>query len=137
MQICKTDLDVGSQGAQRCAAPLNKERKMNIEDIIAGEEWTFAKTYAKTNPHEYIVRGRCSSEERFDELCEYIRKNSHYEYFFKKRWPYCTIGSFTYWVMGDVINRRWNDMYKVNPNGVIYKVDNWKELLEDGRVLHR
>ena len=113
------------------------EMGINIEDIIEGEKWRFAVTYANTYPHEYIVRRRCSDAGNFDCLCEYIKKNGHYEYFFKKRGVYCSIGAYTYWVYGDVINRRWNDMYYLTPNKQIVKVDNWKEMLEDGRVLHK
>ncbi len=108
----------------------------DIQDIIGKEAWTFAKTYAKTHPHEYIVRCRCSSGEAFDAICEYIQKNGHYEYFFNKRGVYCSIGNYTYWIMGDVVNRRWNDMYYLTPGRQIMKAENWKEMLEDGRVLH-
>ena len=104
-----------------------------IEDTIMAEKWRFAKTYANTHPHEYIVRGKCSCPDSFDRICEYVKKNGHYEYFFNKRGLYCSIGDYTYWVMGDVINRRWNDMYFLTPNMQIGKVDGWKEMLEDGR----
>lgn len=109
----------------------------NIQDIIEAEKWRFAITYANTYPHEYIVRGRCSSVSNFEALCEYIKKNGHYEYFFNKRYTYCSIGDYTYWVMGDVINRRWNDIYKINQNKQIYLVEDWKEKLNDGRILHK
>ncbi len=109
----------------------------NILHIIESENWRFAVSYANTHPHEYIVRERCSSVGNFDVLCEYIKKNGHYEYFFNKRGLYCSIGAYTYWIMENVINRRWNDMYYLTPNKQIVKVDNWREMLEDGRVLHR
>lgn len=111
--------------------------EINIEDIIKAEKWRFAVTYAKTSPHEYIVRHRCSCANDFDLLCEYIEKNGHYEYFFNHRYTYCPIGDFTYWVMGDVINRRWNDIYYVNANKQVCMVEDWKEKLNDGRVLHK
>ena len=108
-----------------------------INRIIEGNTWRFAKTYATTHPHEYIVKHKCSSEEDFNELCEYIKKNGHFEYFFNHRGVYCVIGEYTYWIDDNVINRRWNDMYYLNERKQILKVDNWKELLKDGRVLHR
>ena len=46
-------------------------------------------------------------------------------------------GVALYWVMGDVINRRWNDIYKINQNKQIYLVEDWKEKLNDGRILHK
>lgn len=114
------------------------ENEKYILSIIGKENWRFSKTYANSNPHEYIVRNKCSSIEDFDFLCELIKNNGHIEYFYNHRGTYLSIGDFTYWVMGDVINRRWNDMYIVDKNTKqIKKVDNWKELLEDGRILHR
>lgn len=109
----------------------------NIIELIKSEKWRFAWTYKNTHPHEYIVKEKCSSMITFDNICEYIKNNGHYEFFFNKRGLYCTIGEYTYWVMGSVINRRWNDMYYLTPNKQIVKVDNWKELLEDGRVLYK
>ena len=109
----------------------------DIEDIVNAEEWRFSITYANTHPQENIGRERCSDVGNFDALCEYIKRNGHHEYFFNKRGIYCSIGKYTYWVMGNVVNRRWNDMYYLTPNRQIVKVDNWKEMLEDGRVLHR
>ena len=50
----------------------------NILSIINGEHWRFAKTYANSNPHEYIVRSKCSSVEIFDCLCEYIKNNGQF-----------------------------------------------------------
>ena len=55
-----------------------------------------------------------ASEEDFNELCEYIKKNGHFEYFFNHRGVYCVIGEYTYWIDDNVINRRWNDMYYLN-----------------------
>ena len=105
---------------------------------INNENWTFAKTYENSHPHEYIVRDKCSSVEFFDKLCEYIKNNGHIEYFFGHENTYLSIGKYTYWRMGKVINRRWNDMYKVDEvTKEITKVDNWKELLQDGRILHK
>ena len=109
---------------------------MNIDELIYKNYWRFAKTYANTHPHEYIIKNKCSSEEDFNIICEYINKNGHYEYFFNKRGTYCSIGDFTYWVMGDVINRRLNKMYSVNERGQIIKNDDWKEYIDNGRILH-
>jgi len=108
----------------------------NIEDIIEGQKRIFAKSYANTHPHEYIVKFKCSNPEEFDLLCEHIQKNGHYEFFFNKRGIYCSIGDYTYWVMGNVINRRWNSIYFLTPTKQIQKVDNWKEILINGGILH-
>lgn len=104
---------------------------------IKNNKWRFAKTYANTHPHEYIVRSKCDNADDFDVLCEHIKNNGHIEYFFGKSGTYLSIGDYTYWVMGDIINRRWNDMYYVDKRTKqIMKVENWKEMLKDGRVLY-
>lgn len=104
---------------------------------IHNNKWRFAKTYANTNPHEYIVRNKCNSVEDFDALCELIKNEGHIEYFFNHKGTYLSIDNYTYWIDGDVINRRWNDIYYVTKDTKqIMKVENWKELLKDGRVLY-
>ena len=45
-----------------------------LKALIDETEWTFAKTYAKTWPHEYIVRDRVD-EELFVSLVRHIREH--------------------------------------------------------------
>jgi len=110
---------------------------MDFLKIINDCKWIFAKTYENTEPHEYVVKGKNISNEDFYFLCVYFKSNSHKEYFYFQPYYYTTIGDYTYWVIGDVINRRWNDMYYVDEKMCIHKVENWKELLKDGRVSRR
>lgn len=109
---------------------------MDVKKTLESFKWRFAKTYADSHPHEYIVREKDCSNDIFDSICEYIKKEGHYEYFFKRKGVYCSIGDYTYWVMENIINRRWNDMYYLQDKNIC-KVSNWKELLKDGRVLYR
>ena len=99
-----------------------------ILNVIGDMEWSFAKTCANTNPHEYTIR-KSGNAGLFDELCEYITKNSHNEWFFNKRGLYCSIGEHTYWVSGGMIGRRRNDLYEVTASKRAVKVANWWELL--------
>ena len=109
----------------------------DILKIINEEHWRFAKTYANSNPHEYIVKSKCKNPDNFDALCEYIKNCGHIEYFYGHRGTYVSIGDYTYWNMGDIINRRWNIMYKVDKTTCnITKVENWKEIL-NGTILHK
>lgn len=101
-----------------------------IEKIINGFHWIFAKTYQNSHPHEYIVRSKCGDVESFDLLCELIKKNGHIEYFFTSENIYLSVGDYTYWVIGNVINRRWNDIYILNEKNQISKVKNWKQILK-------
>lgn len=108
--------------------------KQDIEIIIEKGNWRFIFTYIDTHPHEYVVREKCTDPNDFDIISQYVKDNGHQEYFFEHPGIYCSIGNYTYWVMGNIINRRWNDMYYVTSDNHIEKVDNWKELLKDGRV---
>lgn len=42
--------------------------------FIEGQRWTFAKTMPQ-HPHEYIVRGKGNTDDEFDALVRFIRKN--------------------------------------------------------------
>ena len=67
--------------------------------FIACEKWVFAKTYAKTWPHEYIVRERVD-ESLFVKLVEHIRANGYQGSFYKKQITYYDEGGLVYWTMG-------------------------------------
>ena len=56
-----------------------------VKLFIKSVEWTFAKTYAKTAPHEYIVRENLTSKqkEEFDYLGECIDKYGYKKRFFR------------------------------------------------------
>lgn len=108
---------------------------MTVEEAISKVRWRFAKTYAKTHPHEYIVRSQCEDASAFDEICEAIRKDGHTERFFSTVNTYLSVGEYTYWRMGDVINRRWNAIYYVDEKGIIRKIEGWEEKLNAG-ILH-
>ncbi len=81
-----------------------KEFKEEIKLFIKQTQWIFAKTYAKTWPHEYIVEEQVDSE-LFSELAEHIDTFGHKEYFYKKQMTYFGYENHTYWHMGNIINR--------------------------------
>ena len=72
---------------------------------LNSQEWIFAKTYAKTCPHEYIVKYKTEDKEMFIEFITFIRNEGYAE-----KWKdgvirkYYNIGGFKYWTMGDPIN---------------------------------
>ena len=68
-------------------------------DFIANEKWTFAKTYADTWPHEYIVRERVD-ECLFVEFVLHIRKYGYEGQFYSKKIVYFDQDGYTYWTMG-------------------------------------
>ena len=77
------------------------------QDIIAftdREKWTFAKTYAETWPHEYIVQERVDNE-LFQKLAEHIDTCGYVDHFYKKEVIYLDYDGYTYWHMENIINR--------------------------------
>jgi hypothetical protein len=75
-----------------------------IVEFIKGTPWTFAKTYAKTWPHEYIVRERVD-QMLFAELAAHIDKNGYESHFYTAKQIYYDFDGRTYWHMGNIINR--------------------------------
>ena len=76
----------------------------NIISFINKSTWTFAKTYAKTWPHEYIVQEKVDND-LYLELAKHIDAFGHKEYFYKKQMTYFYNGNHVYWHMGNIINR--------------------------------
>lgn len=61
-------------------------------------EWVFAKTYAKTWPHEYIVRDRVDRE-LFLATVNHIRAHGYEGRFYRRRIIYFRDGDLVYWTM--------------------------------------
>ena len=80
------------------------------KQFINNVNWIFAKTYAKTWPHEYIVRNQVD-ESLFITLVQYIRANGYVGKFYKMDITYFDEDGMVYWTMGDpletttIINR--------------------------------
>lgn len=65
--------------------------------------WIFAKTYAKTWPHEYIIRDKVD-EKLFLELVRHIRENGYIGQFYDNEYIYFNHQNMVYWTMGAPIN---------------------------------
>ena len=74
----------------------------DLRDFVIREKWTFAKTYAKTWPHEYIVRDRVD-EALFVRLVEHIRAHGYQGRFYSRPITYFDEAGLTYWTMGSPI----------------------------------
>lgn len=79
---------------------LNKKLKSFIEK----QDWTFAKTYAKTWPHEYIVQEKVDNE-LYEVLANHIDTFGYEECFYQTPQTYFDYNGFTYWHMENIINR--------------------------------
>ncbi len=74
----------------------------SLKTFVDDAKWIFAKTYALTWPHEYIVRGRVD-ENLFLQLVEHIRTFGYEGKFYSKTITYFDEDGMVYWTMGDPI----------------------------------
>lgn len=101
-----------------------------LREFIDRTQWTFAKTYALTWPHEYIVRERVD-DDLFVKLVRHIRANGLEGPFYDKKFIYYEKDGLLYWTMGapleetTIINRcRKDDSYENRlRNGTLPRVD--------------
>ena len=75
-----------------------------IKHFIEDSTWIFAKTYAKTWPHEYIVHEKVDNT-LFLMLAQHIDTHGHEESFYKKKMIYFDHDGYVYWHMENIINR--------------------------------
>ena len=78
--------------------------KNELKKFTDEESWTFAKTYADTWPHWYLVQEQVNNE-LFTELANYIDDNGYKELFYSKQMIFLDYGEHTYWHMDNIINR--------------------------------
>jgi hypothetical protein len=69
-----------------------------LERFIKTEEWTFAKTYAQTWPHEYLVKQRVD-EDMFLDVVRHIRQHGHKAAFYRRQYTYFQQDGLVYWTM--------------------------------------
>ena len=95
-------------------------------------DWKFATTYAKTAPHEYLVKKWLSVEDRklFERLVQAINKDYVIGYFYGHENKYLILGDYYYWYMPvypdnmavDLINRTTTD-YLEYRDGAYYYIE--------------
>lgn len=71
-----------------------------LRGFVASSSWTFAKTYAQTWPHEYIVREQVD-EDLFVSLVTHIRTHGYGGQFYRMTIIYFGDDGMVYWTMGD------------------------------------
>ena len=69
-----------------------------LASFISSVEWTWAKTYADTWPHHYIVKDRVD-ENLFQKLVLHIREHGAWEDFYKSQFKYFEQDGVVYWTM--------------------------------------
>ena len=74
-----------------------------LREFVNSARWTFAKTYAATWPHEYIVRERVD-ESLFIALVTHIRTHGYEGRFYRLTLTYFDEGDYVYWTMGEPLD---------------------------------
>lgn len=99
----------------------------DINEFIEKAEslkYTFAKTYAKTNPHEYCFVGNNPKLlPLVQDLNRFIQEHGEKEMFYQTEFDVLFAGDYKYWSMDywtntQILNRNWD--FK-NPDGTINK----------------
>ncbi len=96
-----------------------------------GQKWKFATTYAKTAPHEYLVKRWLSEEDKhlFERLVQAINKYAVIGYFYEHENKYLILDDYYYWYMPcypdnmavDLINRTTTDYLEYRDGAYHYK----------------
>ncbi len=81
-----------------------EQLSVQLKQFIAKSSWIFAKTYATTWPHEYIVQGKLDND-LFLALAHHIDTNGYEGRFYDKKQTYFDYDGRTYWHMDNIINR--------------------------------
>ncbi len=71
----------------------------SFNDFVSSSEFQFAKTMADI-PHEYTLRRKAASDERFAEAVQFIRDNGFRRRFASRIYTYYRLRGYVYWTMG-------------------------------------
>ena len=110
------------------AQPFSQEQAKSFVESL---EWKFATTYAKTAPHEYIVKKKLSEGDRllFEKFVQTINKDFVVGFFYGHKNNYLILGDKYYWYMPvypdnmavDLINRTTTDYLEYRDGAYYYK----------------
>ena len=76
---------------------LKEQIVAEARSIVEKYEWIFAKTYAKTAPHEYALSKNNGEDKDWERLAEIIEKYGETEYFYGHKGKYFYIDDLKYW----------------------------------------
>ena len=80
------------------------ELSAELKHFVANADWIFAKTYAATWPHEYIVDEGVDGVS-FQTLANHIDTYGYESVFYRTKQIYYDYDGNTYWHMENIINR--------------------------------
>lgn len=105
--------------------------KVDAQAFAESHKWKFATTYAKTAPHEYLIKKWLPDEDRkqFERLVQAINKDYVIGYFYGHENKYLILGDYYYWYMPcypdnmavDLINRTTTDYLEYRDGAYYYK----------------
>lgn len=124
----KLEMYEAERNSENAANPFSLEE---AERFAENHKWKFAITYAKTAPHEYLVKKWLSEEDRllFERLVQTINKESVTGYFYGHENKYLILGDHYYWYMPvypenmavDLVNRTTTDYLEYHDGAYYYK----------------
>ena len=118
---------------EECRERENKAEPFSMEEAQKYAEshaWKFASTYAKTAPHEYLVKSRLAAEDQllYERFVATMRANFVDGYFYGHKNQYLILGKYYYWYMPllencpvDLINRTTTDHLELKDGVYYYK----------------
>jgi len=76
------------------------ENELRLKKFIDGNTWTFAKTYAKTAPHEYVIYDKLSTEQQkeYSWFAQQIAEKGIDEKFYQTTFRYLYFDGMKYWL---------------------------------------
>lgn len=125
----KLDAIEEERRSEDAAEPFSLEEAKSFAE---SHQWKFATTYAKTAPHEYLVKKWLPEPDRllFERFVQTINKDSVVGYFYGHKNNYLILGDHYYWYMSDcypenlavdLINRTTTDYLEYRDGAYYYK----------------
>lgn len=102
----------------------------DAQGFAEAHKWKFATTYAKTAPHEYLIKKWLSDEDKrlFERLVQTINRDAVVGYFYSHKNNYLILGDYYYWYMDypenmavDLINRTYTKYLEIRDGVYYYK----------------
>ena len=123
--------------SEDAAEPFTLE---DAKSFAERHQWKFATTYAKTAPHEYLVKKWLPEPDRllFERFVQTINKDSVVGYFYGHKNNYLILGDHYYWYMSDfypdnlavdLINRTTTNYLEYRDGAYYYREESVKVFL--------
>ena len=126
--LAKLDTMIAERKSEDSAEAFSFDEAKAFAD---NHKWKFATTYAKTAPHEYLVKKWLPEEDRkqFERLVQAINRDYVIGYFYGHENKYLILGEYYYWYMPcypdnmavDLINRTTTDNLEFRDGAYYYK----------------